>query len=123
MRHPQVLVYEADGRLAALLRPTAEERRWSLDEPRRAETVPERLRRGGPAVLVLRVGRDLEREMTLLERAAWLCPDSRVVVVTDLEQARLAGLAWDLGAAYVLAPPQPRERLPMIVAGLLDDGE
>ena len=35
------------------------------------------------------------------------------------EHARLAGLAWDLGAAYVHLPPQPHERLPGIVAGLM----
>jgi hypothetical protein len=123
MRHPQVLVYEADGRLAALLRPLAEDRKWFLREPRRAHAVLSRLRRGGPAVLVLRVGRDLEGEMTLLERAAWLFPAARTVLVADAELAWLAPLAWDLGAACVLAPPQPREWLPEIVAGLMGDGD
>jgi hypothetical protein len=123
MRHPQVVVYEADGRLAALLRPLAQERRWALREPRRAETVLEHLSGGGPAVLVLRVGRDLEREMILLERAAWLYPAARAVVVAEVEQARLVGLAWDLGASFVLAPPQPRERLAELVAGLMGDGD
>ena len=37
--------------------------------------------------------------------------------------AALAGLAWDLGADYVLFPPQPRELLPEIVAGLLGHPE
>ncbi len=123
MKHPQVVVYEADGRLATLLRPLLEERRWALRQPRRAEKVMEHLREGGPAVLVLRVGRDLEREMTLLERTTWLHPQSRTIVVTEVEHPRLAGLAWDLGASFVLAPPQPRERLPELVAGLMTDAD
>ena len=36
MRHPQVLIHERDGRLAALLRTAIEERglRWPVREPR-----------------------------------------------------------------------------------------
>jgi hypothetical protein len=36
-----------------------------------------------------------------------------------VEHECLAAVAWDLGAAYVLLPPQSREALPNIVAGLL----
>jgi hypothetical protein len=118
MYHPQVVVWEGDGRLAALLRPLAEERRWLLREPRQVGAVLRLLRRG-PAVVVLKAGRDLERELTLVERVAWLFPDAAVVLVADSDLARLAGLAWDLGAAYVLVPPLPRERLPELVAALM----
>lgn len=120
MHHPQLLVYETDGRVAALLRPTAEERRWVLREPRQPASCLRLLRRGGPAVLVIKAGRDLERELSLLERAAWLFPDAAVVLVGDNDHPLLAGLAWDLGARYVLFPPQPRERLPEIVVGLMN---
>jgi hypothetical protein len=65
------------------------------------------------------VGHDLEREFALLERAVWLYPDGPAVVVADGDRPDLAGLAWDLGAACVLLPPQPRERLPEIVASLM----
>ena len=59
MRHPQLLVYEGDGRLAELLRPTAKEHRWALREPRQlGECLG--LLRNGPGVLVLKVGRDGE---------------------------------------------------------------
>jgi hypothetical protein len=102
MRHPQVLVWEGDGRLAALLRPLAEERRWVLREPRQPNEVLRLVREGGPSVVVIKPGRDLEREMSLLERVAWLCPDAATVLVADSEHARLMGLAWDLGASYVL---------------------
>jgi DNA-binding NarL/FixJ family response regulator len=119
MRHPQVLVWEGDGRLAALLRPLAEERRWVLREPRQAGAVLRLLRRGGPAVVVIKTGRDLERELSLLERIAWLHPDAATVLVTDSDHTRLAGLAWDLGASHVLTPGQPRERLAEIVTAFL----
>jgi hypothetical protein len=141
MRLSQVLVYETDGRLAALLRPVAEERGWSLREPRQPEACLRLLRRGGRAVLVLRLGsvprreatllergegqeavleeRTLVNGLTLLERVARLCPEAATVVVGDADHAELAALAWDLGAAYVLFPPQPRDGLPDVVAGLL----
>jgi hypothetical protein len=141
MRLPQVLVYETDGRLAALLRPLAEPRGWSLREPRRPESCLRLLGRGGPAVFVLKLGsvprreatllgqgqgeeavvegRALVNELSLLERVTRLCPEAATVVVADADHAELAALAWDLGAAYVLAPPLPRDGLPDIVSGLL----
>lgn len=119
MRVPQLLIYEGDGRLAALLRATAEGQRWSLREPRQLASCLRLLRRGGPAVLVVRVGRNLEREMTLVERAHAFFPDVAIVVVGDLDQAPLAGLAWDLGAAQVVMPPLPRDGLPAIVLALM----
>jgi DNA-binding response OmpR family regulator len=122
MRHPQLLVYEFDGRLAALLRSLAEVNRWSLREPRQIDECLRLLERGGPAVVVLRAGRDLELEFGLLEQVRWRHPDVPVVVVADSEHVRLVGLAWDLGAAYVHLPPAPRENLPAVVAGLMGVG-
>jgi DNA-binding NtrC family response regulator len=121
MRLPQIVVYEKDGRLKLQLEALAEQRRWALREARQPETCLAHLSRGGPAVVVIKAGRDLERELALLERAVWLYPDAAAVLVGDGDQPHLAGLAWDLGAAYVLLPPQPRERLPEIVAGLMGE--
>jgi hypothetical protein len=118
MRHPQVLVFESDGRLTEMLRGLAEARRWTLQQTRRAEACLDALGRG-PSVLVIRVGRDLARELTLLERAAWLRPDAATVAVGDTDDGVLAGLAWDLGASYVVFPPQTRDVLPDLVAGLM----
>src|ERR1700722_5236498 len=108
MQYPQVLVHERDGRLATLLRAVIEERglRWPGREPRALAGCRRLLQRGGPAVLVVRGGRDLERELTLLERVAWLRPQTATVFVGDAEHAPLAGVAWDVGASYVLLPPQ-----------------
>ncbi|MCI0457737.1 MAG: hypothetical protein L0Z62_12265 [Gemmataceae bacterium] len=122
MRYPQVLVYETDGLLAGLLRRAEKSRAWSLREPRRLESCLRLLRRGGPSVLVLKLGRDLEQELALLERVHARFPETATVVVGDLDYPQLAGLAWDLGAAYVVFPPLPRTLLPELVAGLLEKG-
>jgi hypothetical protein len=118
MRRAQVLVYENDGRLTALLRERAAAQGWWLREVHHAGACLRLLRRGA-GVLVLRVGRDVERELTLLERTTRLAPDTATVLVGDSDNAALAGLGWDLGARYVLFPPQPREHLPDLVAALM----
>ncbi len=123
MRHPMLLIVEGDGRLAALLRPAAEQHQWSLHEPRQSGSCLRLLQRGGPAVVVIKAGRDLERELVLLERITRLRPDAATVFVGDVDHAALAGLAWDLGAHCVLFPPQPREQLHEIVAGLMRQPE
>jgi hypothetical protein len=122
MQHPQLLISESDGRLAALLRPVAEGHKpaWSLREPRQVGPCLRLLARARRGVLVLKVGRHLERELALLERVAWLSPDVGRVVVADSESAHLAGLLWDLGANYVLLLPQQRDRLVEIVTAWME---
>ena len=46
-------------------------------------------------------------------------PETRVVVVLDQDDARLRGLAWDLGAAYVLSLARSRDLLPDLIRGML----
>jgi hypothetical protein len=120
MRYPQILVYEADGRLAAFLKPEAEARKWSLREPRTLDSCMRLLQRSGPSVIVLKLGKDLVRELTVLERTSWLFPDASTVVVCETAPSAIADLAWDLGASFVLFPPLPRPELVTIVEGLLD---
>ncbi len=121
MLHPQIVVHERDGRLAQQLRPLAEARRWPLREPRQVEPLWRLLHQGGPTVLVVKLSRkEPERELALVERVSWQLPDVATVVVGDPEEAEsLAGLAWDVGAAYALFPPVSRDLLPDIVAGLM----
>lgn len=119
MRYPQLIVFEADSRLAAALGPAAAEHGWALRQPRRLDGALGLLRRGGPNALVIRAGRDLEREFTLLDHAAEQFPDASLVVVLDHEHPRLAGLAWDLGAVCVLTADQSRARLVELVESLL----
>lgn len=119
MRHPQLLIHAADSLLSEMLSPAAKRQRWVVRHPREWEEVWELLEVGGAGVLVLRVGRDLEAEMMLLERVTDLFPDTGIVVVGDAVHAPLAGLAWDLGASYVLFLPQPPELLEAVVEGLM----
>jgi hypothetical protein len=74
---------------------------------------------GGPSVVLVKLGKDLVRELTLLDRVTWLFPDAAAVVVSDAENPQLAGLAWDLGASFVLFAPLRRQELLALVAGLL----
>jgi len=122
MRYPQVLVYENDTLLTAMLEEKADAGKWSLRHPRDLAECLALLRRGGPSVLVVRVGRNLEFELSLVERVSGLFPDVGTVVVGEAAHAPLAGPAWDLGAAYVLMLPQPGEMLAEVVAGLLAKG-
>jgi hypothetical protein len=124
MRYPQLIVNEPENRdgdypLASLLRGVAAARGWWQRSVRRPESCLELLGQAGPGVLVLEVGRDLVAEFRLLERVAWLCPGAAAVVVGKAANPVLADLAWDLGAAYVLFPPQPLDLLPEVVSGLL----
>lgn len=119
MHYPQLLIYETDRRLAGLLQRLADKNNWLLREPRQLSAVPRQLDRGGPGVLVLRLSRDLERELSLLEQLTWLHPDTAVVLVADNEQRGLSGLAWDLGVRWVLLPPHTRERVEEIVLSLM----
>jgi hypothetical protein len=119
MHHPQILVLEADGRLAAQLRPTAAAHKWLLREPRHLHACVRLLRHAEPGVVVVRIGRHLEHEFALLEQIAWLFPRVGRVVSGDSDHAWLAGLAWDLGADFVHLPPMPRDLLTEVVVGLM----
>jgi DNA-binding NtrC family response regulator len=122
MRRAQVVVMERDGRLADLLRPTAEANGWWIRELRQASSCLNLARREGPAVLVLLVGPQVETELALLERVSYLAPECKSVAVIEGGDARLVNLAWDLGAAYVLPPTQVPPQLADVVAGLLKVG-
>ena len=125
MQYPQVLVLENDGRLAEMLRreKQAGECDWLVREPRRLEAVLRLLDRPGKQVLVIKLGHDLVRELTLLERVRSLYPETRCVIVGDADHPALVALAWDLGADIFLFPPLPRHQLSRVVAGFLAGGE
>jgi DNA-binding NtrC family response regulator len=118
VRSPQLIVYESEGWIADLLRGTAGTWKWTLRELRDPDACLRSLRQG-PAVMVLELAGNLEDGLALLERLTRLCPEAPVVVVAATA-GDLVGLAWDLGAAYVLAPPQPRDALLTVVLGLME---
>jgi hypothetical protein len=121
MRRPQVVVFERDGRLARQLEELAAGRKWVLRESRQIESCERLLVSAGPSVLVVRLGADTEAELSLIARAGILPAELRTVAVTDGPPA-LVGLAWDLGAAYVVTAGAPPELLPSVVAGLMGVG-
>lgn len=120
MRHPALIICERDGRLAERLRELSETHRWQLRLPHAPEDCLQAVSRGGPAVVVVKVGRDLVTEMSLVRQLADRAADVRVIVVGDTENPVLTGLAWDLGADFVLFPPLARDLLPDVVRGLLE---
>ena len=119
MRFPQLILFEADGRLTDSLQPLAEELGLSSRQVQQSEACRRALRRGGPNVLVLRAGRDLDREFALLDQVSRAMPETRVFVVLDQDDARLRGLAWDLGATYVLPLTRARDLLPDLIRGAI----
>jgi hypothetical protein len=120
MRAPQIVVYESERWAAELLRGTAEVWRWPLRELRDESAIVRALHQRGPSVLVFEIGGDLEHDLALLGRLTWLCPEASTVAVSQVSSVELAGLAWDLGADYVLAPPLPRDALLSVVLGLME---
>ena len=120
MRMPQIVVYESDRGLAEMLRGTAEVWGWPLRELRDEAALLRALRQGGPSVVVIEIAGDIERDLALLGRLAWLCPEVRAIAVSSVASEELVGLAWDLGAVFVLAPPQPRDILLPLVLGLME---
>jgi hypothetical protein len=123
VRHPQIVVWERDGRLARQLEPLTADRRWVLRESRQAEACFRLLAGQGPSAFVVRLTRTSNAEPELLQRVTRLLPDVRTVAVGEAEESiGLAGLAWDLGADFALFPPMPLAMLPDIVGGLLAGG-
>ncbi len=119
MHQAQLLAYGVDGRMADQFRDLAQSRGWWFRPLQQVKACFNLLRRGGPAVLVLKIGRDLERELTLLERIGWLFPETATIVIGDSDDLLLAGLVWDLGASCVMLPPASFELLAETVQGFL----
>src|SRR5215831_7144688 len=125
MRHPQVVVFEGSGSVAAQLERVAAESRWLLRESRQPEGCLDLVRQARPSVLVLKLERRLVEELTLLSDVREQAPDCPVVVVSDVklegpaQRLNLASLAYDLGARYVMFPPLERSLLEDVTAGLL----
>jgi hypothetical protein len=119
MHNAQLLAFGLEGRLAEILQELARGRALWLREVRHAKTCLGLLRRGGAGVLVLGLGKNLDQELTLLEQVTHLFPTTRTIVVGPAHNPPLAALTWDLGAAWVLFPPEPVESIRDIVLGLL----
>jgi hypothetical protein len=122
MQRAQILAYGLEERLADVVQELAQNRALWLRHVSHVKTCLSLLRRGSAGVLVLRLGRNLDQELTLLEHVSHLFPATRTIVVGPVDNPSLAGLAWDLGAAHTLFPPQPVEAIREVVLGFLSDG-
>jgi DNA-binding NtrC family response regulator len=119
MRQAQVLAYGLDGRLAELVQQCCRDQGCTLRDVQHVKTCRDALRRAGPTVLVLKLGRDVEGELAILQQTQLAGLDIDVVVIGEADNPLLAGLSWDLGAACVLFPPQPADLLPGVIVRLL----
>jgi DNA-binding NtrC family response regulator len=123
MQQAQILAYGADGPLASRLEELAQGQGLWLRSVQTLRACRGLLRRGGPGVLVVVLGRDLVHELTLLEEVSRTHPDTTLVVVGDTDHPALESLAWDLGAHCVLTPPRPVELLSDIVMRFVSSRE
>jgi hypothetical protein len=120
VRHPHIVVWERDGRLARQLDALAAERRWALRESRQAEPCFRLLASSGPCVFVVRLVRAADAGPALMARVRRQLWDVPIVAVGEAEESgSLANLAWDLGADFALFPPLPLTLLPEVVSGLM----
>jgi DNA-binding NarL/FixJ family response regulator len=120
MRYPRLLICEHDGRLARFFNELEQAKKvWTVHEPRQLSDCVELLGEQGPAVLILRFGRDPEHELEFLEQVGWRFPETACLVVSDTDNPTLLGLAWDLGARHVLPAAEFRDQLPALAAAFL----
>jgi DNA-binding NtrC family response regulator len=119
MRLAQILVCETDGSLAESLRDPVHQHQWALREVRHVDACLGLVRQFQTRVLVVRVGRDVDRAFAVLEQVTRCHPETDVIVVGDAPNPAWAELAWDLGARYVLFPPQTRHGLVDIATHLM----
>ena len=123
MQTMQITVLEGGDRIVKRLQPLAQARSVWLRPIRQFASIMSAIRKNPCGVLVLNLGRDLERELSILQTVARTAPDIATVVVGESDYPSLAGLVWDLGATYALFPPQPLEVLPDVVESLLPNHE
>ncbi|MBM3996162.1 MAG: hypothetical protein FJ303_18725 [Planctomycetes bacterium] len=119
MQQAQVQIYGLEGVIAERLRELALAQRFWLRETSQFAACRNLVQTSPPSVFVFVLGRDVEKELSLLEQVHASLPGTKVIAVGEADNPALAGLAWDLGAAYVLFPPTPRDRLVELVLHLL----
>jgi DNA-binding NarL/FixJ family response regulator len=121
MRYPQIVVFETGGKTARGLDPLiVRQHRWLLRETQQTPACLDLLRAGGPSVLVVKLGRNVVRELGFLDEVHARAPEVPVVVVADSDDTALMSLALELGASYVVQPPEPRATLVAVVESLMN---
>ena len=118
MQQTQILTFGLTGIAVERLRELATARRIWLRETNQFSAC-QNLLQAGPTVFIVQLGRDLERELTLVGLAHASAPSASIVVIGEADSAGLAGVAWEFGATYALFPPTPVERLNEVVNFIL----
>lgn len=126
MRHPRLIILEADRWIARQFGELAGESRWLVHEPRSADNALSLARESGPAVLFVQV-EPLEEKgggFAVIAEAHRLAPDVPVVAISDVKMPDADRAAWtavllDLGARYVLFPPLSKPVLEDVASGLM----
>jgi DNA-binding NtrC family response regulator len=121
MQQSQIVTYGIDGSLAETLREFAQERRIWLRETNQFAACQSLVGSCLPQIFILLLGHELERELALLDQVHAALPGTAVIVVGETDNPTLAGLAWDLGATYVLFPPTPIELINEVITRCLED--
>lgn len=119
MRQAQLLVWDLDGPLLETVTELAQGHAVWVREVRQRKACLNLLLEGGPGILLLHLGRDIEAKLATLEEVSRAFPEQVSIVVGDQAYPALAGLAWELGARFVLFPPSPMDLLPEVVRGYL----
>lgn len=119
MQQTQVVTYGVEGIIAERLRELAEKQRFWLRETSQYQACRGLLQASPPSVLILRLGRDVERELSLLEETHACLPETATIVLGEADNPVLAGLAWQLGATFVLFPPTPAELILEVIPNML----
>jgi hypothetical protein len=119
MQQNQVLTYGIEGILAERLRELAQTHRFWLRETSQFSACENLLQTSAPSIFVVRLGRHLERELTLLEQVQACLPNTAIIAIGEADFPVLAGLVWELGATYALFPPTPTEMITEVIVGLL----
>ena len=119
MQQTQILTYGIEGSLAERLRELAQERRFWLRETNQLSACQNVAQTALPPILVIRLGRDLDRELTFLNRVHACLPGTAVIAVGEADNPVLAGLVWELGATFALFPPTPVEAISELIVHLL----
>ena len=127
MKHPQVIVLDADGWCAKQLRELAEEGRWLVRTVRTIESAMALVRARCPTLILVQfeLAEEKASRLAMIAEVHRLSPDVPVVAIADAklpdtERATWTAAVFDLGARYVLFPPITKPILEDVVSGLMN---
>lgn len=120
MQQAQIVCHGLDERLHESLRPFALHQGLHLREVASLKALlPLLARNPAASILVVQLGKHLERELSLLEQVALIVPETATIALLGQGNPLLAGLACDLGATVVLTPPHVQDRLEEVLLKLV----